>query len=113
MKYLICLIALFLAGCGADPVAGPMGPSGSQGERGLQGEAGETGADAEIVVMTPCPEIPDPHPEAVWKVGTTAYAVYVNGFRIHLTALIPGQDYQTTDNRNCTFQVDENGDLVL
>lgn len=80
-------------------------------KHGTNGLPGAPGADAsEVEFMYPCGE--QTHSEVLMKVGTTVYAVYSSGAKVHLVKLIANKPYVTTDGFSCNFKVDASGNLI-
>jgi hypothetical protein len=133
MRYL--LLAALLLGCGdewkedfrgkdgRDGIAGKPGREGDTGSQGLpgkdgqQGVAGTDGVDGQdgsdgedgtqIYPVVPCPDLAGSYPEVLMCIDDSLYAVMVgNGKNTRYVYLPPGF-YQTTDGRNCNFEVAE------
>lgn len=92
--------AAILFACQGPP--GEPGPAGPQGSTGLQGEPG-TSFVGEVV--DPCPTLSATHPEVLFLIDGTYYAVYASGQKIHLSPLDEDTTYKTTDGRDCYFKI--------
>jgi hypothetical protein len=123
MKYALLIPVLVLAlvaSCqgrrgpnGLPGAQGPAGPQGEQGEQGLPGLQGEPGTSFVGDVIDPCPSLPAQHPEVLFLIEGTYYAVYASGQKIHLSALLENTLYATTDGRNCRFRIEDGEISVL
>lgn len=109
---------------------GPVGPKGETGEScsvvklgsvtnitcgdttvqvadGTNGVDGVDGSDAQgIETLALCPELAGgAFKEYLLKIGSDYYGVFVQGQKIGLTKLTPG-NWVTTDGRNCHFTIE-------
>lgn len=116
------LVMLNIKGCvnkETETIVGPPGPAGKacsvlQGDGFALIECEDSSAivrDGEdstpITWVDPCPELPATFPELLLLQDGVYYAVYASGNKIHLTALMDGVQYRTTDGRNCRFMVED------
>lgn len=101
---------------------GPQGPQGIQGEQGEtgpqgpQGQQGDPGQDAQVKLITPCPNTASSisHPEKFLCLNqTTLFALYDAGTPglNRLVELLPYTKYITTDGRGCVFKTTDTCDL--
>ena len=68
--------------------------------------------DAIVEYLNPCNDGPG-YDEILLKTASNKVIAYFeNGGNRHLTILIPGMIYQTSDGQGCIFQVDSNGNLI-
>lgn len=94
MKKTILALTIFLTAC-----AGPSGDDGANGK------------DAVIEVIDPCGDGPN-YDEVVLRLADRSLIAYFqNGTQRFLVKLTPGT-YVTTDAQQCTFQVDNDLNIV-
>jgi hypothetical protein len=119
---LIVVLSVFFSCRGPQGPAGPSGPPGEpcsvlQGEgfaliecpRGDSALVFDGQPSTPISWTDPCPSIPTQFPELLLVQDGEYYAVYASRNKIHLTRLVEGVQYRTTDGRNCQFTI---GDLL-
>lgn len=95
--------------------------NGLDGSNGLNGNDGQNGLDAPptpftpVGLIDPCGDAPGIFDEVFLQMydGTllASFSDNANGKNTRFSILVPG-NYTTTDNDNCSFTINNNGDIV-